>query len=161
MLKMLSRKASITYVSMIKARACKTLLAGFAAMLLAGTGSGGAVYLCIGSDGQVRLKTAEEKRASCCDEIRAASAPVSHPQASAQQPAGDADCCLDILILLGSQADACIPVRSSGVPGHTTPSARVDHVVEPLHLTIVPDQWKPPPSTNCSISSLRTVVLLV
>ncbi len=156
-MKMPSRKASRMYVSMMKAR--KTLLAGFAAMLLAGAGSGGGVYLCIGSDGQVRLKTAEE---SCRDdEIRAACAPVSHPQASGQRLAGDADCCLDILIFLDTQAGPCIPVRSSGVPTYTTPSARVDRVVEPLHLATVTDPWKPPPSTNCSISSLRTVVLLV
>ena len=109
-MKMLSRKASKMYVSMVKAR--KTLLAAFASMLLAGAGSGGAVYLCIGSDGQVRLKTAEKKRESCCDdEIRAASAPVSHPQAGGQRLAGDADCCLDILIVLDGQVGPLLPVR--------------------------------------------------
>jgi len=144
---------------MAKARKTKTLLAGFAAMLLAGTGSGGAVYLCVGSNGQVRLKTAEEL---CRDDrIRGACAPVSHPQASGQRLAGDADCCFDILIAFDSQAGPLVPVRGPRAAKPTTPSARVDRVVEPLHLTTVPDPWKPPPSTNCSISSLRTVVLLV
>ncbi len=145
------------YVSMMKAR--KTLLAGFAAMLLAGAGSGGAVYLCIGSDGQVRLKTAEE---SCRDDvIRGACAPVSHPQASGERLAGDADCCFDILIVFDGQAGPFVPVRGPRAATPATASARVDRVVEPLHLTTVPDPRKPPPSTNCSISSLRTLVLLV
>ncbi len=142
---------------MTKAR--KTLLAGFAAMLLTGAGSGGAVYLCVGSDGQVRLKTAEE---SCRDDkIRAACAPVSHPQAGDERLAGDVDCCFDILIAFDGRDCPLVPVRGPRVATPATPSARVDRVVEPLHLTTVPDPWKPPPSTNCSISSLRTVVLLV
>ncbi len=142
---------------MTKAR--KTLLAGFAAMLLASAGSGGAVYLCIGSNGHVRLKTAEE----LChdDEIRAACAPVSHPQAGGERLAGDADCCFDILIAFDGQAGPFVPVRGLRAATPTPPSALVDRVVEPLHLTTVSDPWKPPPSTNCSISSLRTIVLLV
>lgn len=159
-MKMPSRKASRMYGSIMKAR--KTLLAGFAAILLAGAGSGGAVYLCIGGDGHVRLKMAEEKLESCCyDEIRAASAQVSHPQAGGRRLAGDADCCLDIPIVFDTQVGPFLPVRDPYAATPTTPSAPVDRVVEPLHLTTVPDPSKPPPSTNGSISSLRTVVLLV
>ncbi len=156
-MKMLARKASRMYVSMMKAR--KTLLAGFAAMLLAGAGSGGAVYLCVGSDGQVRLKTAGE---SCRDDgIRAACAPVSRPQASGQRLAGDPDCCFDILIAFDGQVGPLLPVRGPRGTTFTTPSAPVGRVVEPLHLTTGPDPWKPPPSSSCSISSLRAAVLLV
>ncbi len=143
----------------VMTRTCKTLLAGFAVMLLAGAGSGGAVYLCIGSNGQVRLKTAEEL---CRDDvIRTACAPLSHPQAGGERLAGDADCCFDIMIAFDGHAGPFVPVRGLRAATPTTPSAPVDRVVEPLHLTTVPDPWKPPPSSNCSISSLRTVILRV
>ena len=102
-------------------KARKTLLAGFAAMLLAGAGSGGAVYLCVDSDGQVRLKTAEELCRD--DEARAVCAPVSHPQAGGQRLAGDADCCLDILIVFDGQVGPLLPVRGPRGTTFTTPSA--------------------------------------
>ena len=142
---------------MMKAR--KTLLAGLAAVLLAGAGSGNPIYLCIGNRGQTRLKTAEEL---CRDDVvRAACVQESRPRTGDQWSASDADCCLDILMALSSQGYPAFPVCDPRATISANPSAQVDRTAGPLRLTIAPDLWKPPPSTNCFISSLRTVVLLV
>ena len=66
-----------------------------------------------------------------------------------------------ILIVFDGQVGPLLPVRGPRGTTFTTPSAPVGRVVEPLHLTTGPDPWKPPPSSSCSISSLRAAVLLV
>lgn len=139
----------------------RILLVVFAAMLLAGAGGGGAAFLCIGSDGRVRIKTIEERHEACDDvEVPLASAAAGSSQVGDQRFSRDADCCVDVLIFPGSQTDLGIPIRGASVSTRTA-VASVCHAVESFHLTTVPHQWNPHSFTNDSIASLRTVILLV
>jgi len=141
-----------------------------AALLLVTAGSGGGVvYVCIGADGHVGLKSAPGACEGCCrghvtrdscDSHGSCGSPEggSHAEKAAGIRGAPHECdCVDIAVRVerSSPATAKLKTRQSPSASPSAParSARVRTADVP--------PGRPAPSAHASVSDLRTVVLIV
>ena len=148
-------------------------MSALAALLLATSGSGGGVvYVCIGADGHIGLKSAPGACEDCCaghvtcdshdlhgscdshgssrDDRRAAAAP------GIRGAPHDCDC-VDVAICVERSCPATVKLKSrQSLPVPPTAPARSVRV----RMADVPPRG-PAPSARDPVSELRTVVLLV
>lgn len=132
-------------------------------LFLAFLGNGGTVYLCIGADGHVGLKTTAAPCGSCCGRETETNARTEGcSPVDAEQVAEDVECCVDIPVTLSSgQAVLFVPSRTTQTAPPAAPDAHLDRATEARDLLTSADPWKPPWPTPSAVLSLRTVVLLI